>query len=478
MTLTLSITNVDYLDNGVATRLRLDRHGAVIGRSPHVDWSLPDPRNHVSSVHCEIEYRDGAYTLFDKSTNGTYLNGSAERMQGPHEIGDGDILLVGHYSITAAVEGRAREKTGPTEPVWIGWDSHAGAPAVARPPEQGSSWDRPIAESAISGLGPMSQHWAAPQAEPDTIASVWASPAPDPTPASDWSSPANAAQEASASDVWGRLEAGNVVDWARGFSAPSNVPALPAADPLGLAPPPTTDPFGLAAPAAGGQPATAPISVSAASVEWTSAKAPPAAASAAQPPGGEWSALLQAMGLAASDMKSAPPDAAAAAGAALRRLVGGVVVMLDARARAKAQLGAQGTALELEGNNPLKFARTPEQALAQLLNPPHRGFMSADRAIEAAFQDLQAHQMATLAAMQGALRATLARFSPEAIRSRAESRGVLAKIIPSARDAALWKAYEREFDGVARGSAEAFMDVFAKEFKEAYERTAAEMKRP
>jgi predicted component of type VI protein secretion system len=53
----------------------------------------------------------------------------------------------------------------------------------------------------------------------------------------------------------------------------------------------------------------------------------------------------------------------------------------------------------------------------------------------------------------------------------------MAKIIPGARDGALWKAYEREFDGVANGSAEAFMDVFAKEFKEAYERTAAEMKR-
>jgi type VI secretion system FHA domain protein len=188
-------------------------------------------------------------------------------------------------------------------------------------------------------------------------------------------------------------------------------------------------------------------------------------------------AMLQAMGLAGSELKSTPPEAAAAAGAVLRRLVGGVVVMLEARARAKAQLGAQGTALELEGNNPLKFARTPEQALAQLLNPPQRGFMPAERAIETAFQDLQAHQMATLAAMQGALQSTLARFSPEAIRNRAESRGLMAKIIPGARDGALWKAYEREFDGVANGSAEAFMDVFAKEFKEAYERTAAEMKR-
>jgi type VI secretion system protein len=79
--------------------------------------------------------------------------------------------------------------------------------------------------------------------------------------------------------------------------------------------------------------------------------------------------------------------------------------------------------------------------------------------------------------MQGALAATLARFSPQAIRDRAESRGLLAKILPAAREAELWKAYEREFEGVARGSDEAFMDVFAKEFRQAYERAAAEMNR-
>ena len=56
--------------------------------------------------------------------------------------------------------------------------------------------------------------------------------------------------------------------------------------------------------------------------------------------------------------------------------------------------------------------------------------MPADRAIEDAFRDLQAHQMATLAAMQGALQTTLARFSPSSIRARAETRGLLAKILP------------------------------------------------
>lgn len=159
-------------------------------------------------------------------------------------------------------------------------------------------------------------------------------------------------------------------------------------------------------------------------------------------------------------------------GRLLRRLVGGLFVMLESRARAKSDLGAESTSYQFAGNNPLKFVRSPEEALARLLNPPERGFMDGEQAIEDAFKDLQAHQLATLTAMQGALRATLDRFSPAAIRARAEKRGFLSQILPAARDAALWHAYEREFSGVARGSDEAFMDVFAKEFRTAYERAS------
>jgi type VI secretion system protein ImpI/type VI secretion system protein len=48
--------------------------------------------------------------------------------------------------------------------------------------------------------------------------------------------------------------------------------------------------------------------------------------------------------------------------------------------------------------------------------------------------------------------------------------------LPSARDAALWQAYEKEFGGVAQGSDEAFMDMFAKEFRRAYEEQVRERK--
>jgi type VI secretion system protein ImpI/type VI secretion system protein len=179
--------------------------------------------------------------------------------------------------------------------------------------------------------------------------------------------------------------------------------------------------------------------------------------------------LLSAARLAPGSVKGSPVEVAGRGGTLLHRLVAGLVVLVEARARAKAQMGAEGTRLEFDGNNPIKFARSPEQALAQLLNPKEKGFLESERAIEDAFFDLQSHQVATLKAMQGALRATLDRFAPDSIRKRAVSTGVLSKVLPAARDAALWQNYEREFSGVARGSDEAFMDVFAKEFRKAYE---------
>ena len=518
MTLTLTITNVEKLENGVSTRLRLDRHGAVIGRSPQADWSLPDPQHYISSTHCEIDFRDGVYVLADKSTNGSFINGSDTRPDGLHTIRNGDQILVGPYQIAAQLDAEgdaaaaaAAAASGAASSAprgfggdsdWGGWESHAGAAAASPPAPAAGGWDAPPSQSAISGMGAMSGAWTppaantpSPPAPSSSSSSVWGQAAVAPsTPASGWSSPISTeAADPSAADVWGKLAEGNTVDWARGgFGSPAPAPIL--------APTPEKDLFGLGGGAiksepasqAWGAPAAATVALGASPASAWGAPSPtpaapavpvvaPAAAPSPAPPpsssgGGEWASFLAAAGVGATDIKADSVAAMSAAGLLLRRLTAGMVVMMEARARAKAQLGAQSTMLEFDGNNPLKFARSPEKALAQLLSAPERGFMPAERAIEDAFRDLQAHQMATLAAMQGALAATLARFSPQSIRDRAETRGVLSKILPSAREAELWKAYEREFEGVARGSDEAFMDIFAKEFKTAYEKSAADLK--
>lgn len=186
-------------------------------------------------------------------------------------------------------------------------------------------------------------------------------------------------------------------------------------------------------------------------------------------PDAVFGALLGELGVPASQIKLSPEESAAKTGRMLRHLLAGLMILLEARARAKDEMGAAGTALGFDGNNPLKFARNVDQALQMMLNPKLRGYMEAEDAIEEAYRDLQAHQIATLKAMQGALRETLNRFSPAAIKARTKEQGLLSKVLPGQREAALWKAYEAQFSGVAEGSAEAFLEVFSREFRTAYE---------
>jgi type VI secretion system protein len=469
MPLTLTIQNRDQLENGSPISLILDRRGALIGRDPTTDWCLPDPSLHISSRHCEIEFRDDSYVINDISTNGTFLNGASARLPGPHVAAPGDVLVIGPFQIAVSLDAQTAaamnaRNAAPAPAPWKGWESSPGSAASAAPAASMSQWDAPPPSAAISGSGPMSQNWAAPKVEaplaPDhDPASTWGTPAPSVQPASQWSSPvADAPAAPAAADVWGNLAASNVVDWARGgFGATPE----PAVAPQAVAFAPVQAPAPPPPPAAAPAPAPRQVSI---------APSPLPQPSPAAPTG--LSEIVKALGLSSAELKQDDAATLTQANHVLRRIVAGLVVMLEARARAKSQMGAQGTSLSFDGNNPLKFARTPEQALAQLLNPPERGFMSADQAVEDAFRDLQAHQLATLKAMQGALRATLDRFSPTAIRARAKKAGVFAKIMPGAKDAALWQTYEREFSGVAQGSDEAFMDIFAKEFRKAYDEAA------
>lgn len=507
MKLTLTVEGQDQLDNGLPASVSLEHHGLIIGRSPHVDWSLPDPRNYISSTHAEIDWRGGdEYVLIDKSTNGTFVNGSAQRLAGPHVLRHGDVLAIGHYRVRVGLGSaaaaapppprRADDTWGdlsgtgaqpaapppaapsapshgdggwgddpPVAPLGGRWSPPGGMGAVSPPrdpvwpsppagaepafpplsPPPASVWDdEPPPGAATSGRGPGSWNWNPPGLSP---------PAPAPQPPLPLSPPAAPAPGGAADDVWARFHSSNVVDWRRGGfdeppappPSPMPPPAAAAQHPAAAAPPYIPEPGPSAAPAPAGRP------------ELEAA----------------WTAFLTAAGFSEADLKTSPVEASQAAGHVLRRLVAGLVVMLEARARAKAQLGVVGTILEPEGNNPMKFARDPSRVLLQLLNPPERGFMPAEKAVHNAFQDLQAHQMATVVAMQNALRSTLDRFSPTAIRARAETGGFLTRILPGARDAALWQAYEREFDGVAKGSDEAFLDVFAKAFRRAYEEAAA-----
>jgi type VI secretion system protein ImpI len=105
MPLTLTIENETSLPNGAPVSVTItDKRNLDIGRGAHLDWPLPDPSRFISGKHCEIRYRDGAYWLYDVSTNGTYLNDNTRRLQTPHRLDDGDRLAIGSYIIAVKLD--------------------------------------------------------------------------------------------------------------------------------------------------------------------------------------------------------------------------------------------------------------------------------------------------------------------------------------------------------------------------------------
>jgi predicted component of type VI protein secretion system len=201
-----------------------------------------------------------------------------------------------------------------------------------------------------------------------------------------------------------------------------------------------------------------------------------ATASATTEPTGPGAALLRAAGIPPGQVQAGDQALIAAAGALIRQLVAGLSEQLAQRARAKTEMGAEATLFQFGPANPLKTL-PPDRAVAALLAPT-AATMPAERAVADAFADLEAHQAATLAGMQEALAATLERFSPSSIRARAQDGGLMARVLPGAKEAALWQAYEREFDGVAKGSSDAFVELFSAEFRKAYQAVSSAPRRP
>jgi type VI secretion system protein len=108
MAIKLRVISDHYRELGENRSRVFGVNGGTIGRAPDNDWVLPDPSRIVSSHHCEIEYRGGAYWLKDTSTNGVFVNGADDpaSVSGPVALHDGDRLRIGDYEVVCSVDTR------------------------------------------------------------------------------------------------------------------------------------------------------------------------------------------------------------------------------------------------------------------------------------------------------------------------------------------------------------------------------------
>jgi type VI secretion system protein ImpI len=472
MPLTLELVNEKTLPDGGPVSIQITgKRGIDIGRAAHLDWTLPDPTRYVSSKHCEVRYRDGAYWLHDVSTNGTFVNGAPNRMAAPHQLCNGDRFTVGHYIVAVTIDG----EEGAVE-------EDAGAMAAApAPAARDQGWW--VNEGDVPPPIDPKELRAARQSKPVHADFLdWTADVPSPLrePSVERrAEPSNPVSERSAPDM----------DWAEG--PPSRMPTPPPP------PPPVPTPrrpadanqgaWQQAAP-----PPPIPMQRRPADTNEMGAWQRPPIPTAPEMPSNstpvartnypdQTPTSFQAADLFLRELAKAaglPDDLlmqmnslelAQEIGSALRLSIDNLMQLLSARQQAKRLARSSShTVIQAMDNNPLKFSPSVQEALSVMFGPKKSGYLDARRAIAQGFDDIKAHQLKTYAAMQHALTKLMTDLDPKAIERETEA-GAVSGILPSLRQAKLWDAYKTRWEEKVGRQGEA-VQVFMRYFGEYYDR--------
>ncbi|MCK2056126.1 type VI secretion system-associated FHA domain protein TagH [Methylobacterium sp. 37f] len=460
MPLHLTIENKTSLPHGGPLSYTLSgTHRLDIGRDPYLEWSLPDPT--VSSRHCEIRFRDGAYWLNDVSRNGTFVNQTTQRVQEPCLLRTGDRLYIGQYIIDVRIDGEAgmRQEPDVARPPFGAagadtWADSLGAPGpidpgllkpsgrpgpvgpdfsaqlIDMPEGPGRDQRPPQTGDAIPGLG--SQGEARPHRH-DAPATAPFQPWPDPgrsvgspfpEPPFRGSPQAPPSQPAPSPNPWGEPSLGTVqiADPPRPVGAGARVPAAQAAStvPVGV------DEFVRRFAKGAGIPAE--------TVAWRD-----------------------------------PADLAEDLGVLTRLVADSLKQLLAARTETKRIVRVSShTTIQSVGNNPLKFSPTVDDALQIMFGRPNRSYLAAHDALEDGFRDAKAHQKKVFEAMRDALRLLFKELDPEEIvEALSEDRG-LGSLLGS-RKARLWDLYASRWAAMTAAHEDGMIDAFMVYFSDSYD---------
>lgn len=457
---------------------RREVHGGefTLGRGSENNWVLPDPKKHISKKHCSVVYSEGGWELHDSSSNGTFLNqatdpvgkGMAERLR------DRDRIRFDEYEIEVLIENDASElglSSSPLGPASRSQRKRGGR--TAERTRRGLAADDEPFELDNGGMelsdsspelsrsdGTAKGSVFPPDFNPDELIEEPTQPDDAPAlqqafrpPGYDKEAPARRPMPSEAHPQDSRAPEREGIlpeDWDKSIVERESRAAVRPEPPRPVRPEPE------AKPGPEPEPAKRPPPV------------PPAGRDERQ--GNLLAAFMRGLGL--KDLTLRDPEwTLERVGSAARATVSGLRQILIARARIKDEFRINRTVQVATGNNPLKFSLDDDDALRMLLGIDHRGNMRPDEAIDEAFNDLRLHEVATISAMQTAVRALLDQLAPEDFERQAPN-GALQ--LGAQRKAKAWDLYVQRHRSVSKALADDFDSVFGKAFARAYEAVVKE----
>lgn len=448
--------------------ITLDRQeSSTIGRASDNSWVLPSQDKFVSKHHATIEYRDNAYYVTDNSANGVFIlpsevplgRGNSTRLR------DGDQLGIGEYQVLVSLTADEFLSSGRAA------DSPFDSPKntdLEQDPFMDLGTD-PIA-SLIDESDGLLDNFSLPEEAVDSDLFAPSSPSSpkkgfatesDHVPQLDEAfSPARGAEEAppplsEIPEMPG--------DSAQADFLPENWFEENAPESLVMPPKPVRKP----APAAPGVTAAAsqPSSIT------------PTDNAQSEPDQVIIQRFCQGAGIHDELAQKLTPETFYTIGKMLRIAIHGAMDVLLARTKIKSEMRLDVTTISAEENNPIKFSINANEALALLLeNEEHSGYMESVRALEEAFDDIRAHQMAVIAGMQTALQSILKRFDPERLETRLQKQSPISASIPVHKQAKLWSQFEQLYEDIETEAQDDFNRLFGHAFASAYEEQVKQLK--
>jgi type VI secretion system protein ImpI len=444
MALTLRIENETSLPDGGPLSVTVNGQRTIdIGRDQHLDWTLPDPTRYISGKHCEVRHHDGSYWLYDLSTNGTFVNGSPNRVQSPYRLRNNDRLTIGHYIILVTVEGDELEASTLSSDSRVGssqdeiWSVEGeGAPPLPRSAMQ------PPREAQIER--PDFLDWAADISRPVETSQANYTPVLNP--------------QISQSDEF---------SWARSTPSPP-----PPQEPPPQIPTPRRPVRDLHSETPWGGEGIAPRSEAAAAQPEAASISPASRDSQSHVVDRELiSEIAAGAGISPAGLQAKETDELARElGRLIRLVVDNLRQLLQARIQAKRLARVSNhTMVQAADNNPLKFAPTSEDALRIMFGPRTASYLDASASLEQAFHDLKAHELKTFSAMQNAIVTLMHDLDPARAEEDAGTDRGLSGLVGS-RKAKQWDLYVARWKAKTGGTDAGLIDAFMRYFAEAYER--------
>ncbi len=516
----LRLSAVKHDEHSPTPKLTFDfgPDGGTVGRRG-CTWTLKDTKGVLSRKHFEIRFHIDHYVLIDLSTNGTFINGSSQKL-GPgleHRIVDGDRIEIGEYLLQVSLIPESREFSGEiaqdavvtttdidaasepsvpslTEPAFgenidIG-DESAG---FAKPP----SW----ADEADGHGEPISSFFPANSVHSDNKADAPILNHHMPPPRSVEQHPATPQSEEAAASALDHpptsfIPGGNEFQT---FDEPPAIPDRPAQPDIDKAQPDSdrqekheiakenqntdspTDQEGQFAVAAD-EIRTQTQSLGVRQERHLSSH-PPASPTdnnslkktiASEAPGHDEAALFRAYleGLGVPDWEV--PEASREVymrmmGEALQKAIQGLIQSLHLRDEFKNEFIVPGTVMGSMQNNPFKYSVNAEDALSRaFLKSASKAYLPIVEAIQQSFEDIAAHHLALVAGMQAAVSGLLGLFSPAELEKRMSSVSLMDRVMPQLKHARLWETYLQEYQEIAEKAEEDFQDLLGKKFAKAY----------